>query len=206
MLSAFKHDFATVPRYMINRYILGAGFFSLTFGFIFLWSDLYKLVMRNIIGAEEMLIELSSTPLKIFTFHTCAVTVRCILSGILIVDKETRLLYLPGPIRLCTILFVGFVLVNVFGVGGATLGLAALFSGFCAEAITVFVQFVLNVKRKMYSNHKKKISSCEIIQNVFLPLNTHAYRRTSFGDDGGNVEEEESLSMEKMEFEILSRK
>ena len=167
MLSAFKNDFATVPRYMINRYILGAGIFSLTFGFVFLWSDLYKLVMRNIIGAEDMLIELASTPLKIFTFHTCAVTVRCILSGILIVDKETRLLYLPGPIRLCTIFFVGFILLYVFGVGGATLGLAALFSGFCAEATTVFVQFVLNVKRKMHSNYRKKISCCEIVQNIF---------------------------------------
>ena len=35
MLSAFKNDVATIPRYMINRYILGAGILSLTFGFIF---------------------------------------------------------------------------------------------------------------------------------------------------------------------------
>ena len=93
---------------------------------------------------------------------------------------------MPGPVRLCTILFVGVILVYVFG-SGATLGLAAYW--WFVRKLLQFVQFVLNVKRKMYSNHKKTMSTCEIIPNVFFPLNTHAYRRTSFDDDGGNVEE-----------------
>ena len=199
MLSAFKNDVATIPRYMINRYILVAGILSLTFGFIFLWSDLYKMVMRNIIGAEEILIVLANVPLKIFTFHTCAVTIRCILSGIMIVDKETKLLYLPGPVRLCTILTVGFTLLYIFGVSGATLGVAALFSGFCGEAITVLIQFILNAKRKSKVNNNNgntSITCFEILQNVFFPANLHSYIQTaSIGEE--EEEEEEEIVLEE---------
>ena len=210
MLSAFKSDFATVPRYMINRYILGAGILSLTIGFVFLWSDLSKAVMRNIIGADESLIALADVPLKIFTFHTCAVTVRCILSGIMIVDKETKLLYLPGPVRLCTIVTVGFVLLYVFGVSGATLGVAALFSGFCGEAVTVLVQYILNAKRKSKRDKKENPTCFRILRDVFFPSSLHSYSQTSFreediavgdGDDGDAAEKKKAVLKE---VEILS--
>ena len=210
MLSAFKSDFATVPRYMINRYILGAGILSLTIGFVFLWSDLSKAVMRNIIGADESLIALADVPLKIFTFHTCAVTVRCILSGIMIVDKETKLLYLPGPVRLCSIVTVGFVLLYVFGFSGATLGVAALFSGFCGEAITVLVQYVLNAKRKSKRDKKENPTCFRILRDVFFPASLHSYSQTSFGEediavgDGDDGDAAEKKKAVLKEVEILS--
>ena len=206
MLSAFKNDFNAVPRYMINRYILGAGILSLTIGFVFLWGDLSKAVMRNIIGADESLIVLADVPLKIFTFHTCAVTVRCILSGIMIVDKETKLLYLPGPVRLCTIVTVGFTLLYLFGVSGATLGVAALFSGFCGEAITVLVQYVLNAKRKSKRDKKENPTCFRILRDIFFPVSLHSYSQTSSGEDiavGDDDAVEEKKVVVLKEVEIL---
>ena len=82
--------------------------------------------------------------------------------------------------------------------------------GFCGEAITVLVQYVLNAKRKSKRDKKENPTCFRILRDVFFPSSLHSYSQTSFreediavgdGDDGDAAEKKKAVLKE---VEILS--
>jgi hypothetical protein len=124
-------------RYYIQRFAVGCAFVSLAMMITLFWTPLRGVILRDWIGVPEELIPLAYIPLHLFAGFSIAVTVRAYYHGIGIVERRTGALAPSAPARLAAIIITLLVL-PLFGVAGATMGIAALLAGFTMEALVVW--------------------------------------------------------------------
>lgn len=135
LASAFREEADSLHH--IRRFIAGCALLSaLIMGLLF-WTGLRDLILLRLIGLEPLLAAMSRTPLHLFTAFSVVVAIRAYYHGLGLVERRTAALAPSAPLRLAAI-WSTLVVLPFFAVSGATLGVAALFSGFLAEAITVW--------------------------------------------------------------------
>lgn len=132
--------FKQVPDHLryIRRFAGGCGLLSFAIMVLMFWTPLRDIILLDWIGIGPELAVRCATPLFLFTFFPLAVMVRGYVNGIALVEHRTRALAPSAPSRIGIILAVLVVLPGV-GIDGATLGVAALLSGFVLEATVVWV-------------------------------------------------------------------
>ena len=127
----------------VKRFIPTAVLVSFGTGFIFLWSPSNgygALAIMTGFGADSDLVERCIVPLRIFSFFCFAVGLRNYFTALAILYKKTGPLAWSGPVRVTILVTMGWGVLNAgFNLTGGTLGIAALFSGFIAEATTVVI-------------------------------------------------------------------
>ena len=147
-LKGIASVFMDVPGSLvqIKRFIRASIIISFILGFIFLWSDakngIGALRLLTSLGADEHLVERCILPLRIFSFFCFAVGLRNYFTSLAVLHKSTTSLAYSGPARVAVLVLMGWFVLGENGIGhlkGGTLGIAALFSGFITEALTVAI-------------------------------------------------------------------
>ena len=93
-------------------------------------------MLEDLIGVTSQIAMLCVTPLCIFTFFPLPVSVRTYYHGRGLVLRRTEAMAPSGPARVAAA-WLALIVLGMTPVAGATRGIAALFCGFCAEALTV---------------------------------------------------------------------
>jgi hypothetical protein len=101
------------------------------------WTPLRDTILITWIGLSPELATDATAPLRIFSFFPLPVAVRGYFHGVGLLERRTRAMAPSGPTRIVAIL-IALVVMPLFGVQGATLGVAALFTGFMFEALMVW--------------------------------------------------------------------
>lgn len=122
----------------IRRFIVGCAVVSLGVMFLLFWTPLRSYILETMIGLDHDLADRARVPLAIFTFFALPVIVRAYCHGIGLLEHRTQALAPSAPARIIAIL-TALVVLPIFGFHGATLGIAALCSGFLVEALIVWV-------------------------------------------------------------------
>ena len=102
------------------------------------WTPLRGYLLEDLIGIGPELARRCATPLFLFSFFPLVVMIRAFLNGVALVEHRTRALAPSGLARIGIILAMLTVL-PIAGVYGATLGVAALLSGFALEVVVVWL-------------------------------------------------------------------
>ena len=152
----------------VKRFIPSVVMLSFAFGCIFLWSPLDSgigaLALMSSFGADLNLIEHCIVPLRIFSFFCFAVGTRNYFTALAVLYKKTGPLAYSGPVRVTVLVIMGWgVLSAGLKLTGGTLGIAALFSGFVAEATTVVICTQCCCSRSRSSNKQDERSRHEIV-------------------------------------------
>jgi hypothetical protein len=124
-------------RHYIRRFAIGCGFASLAMMFLFFWTPLRDIILRDWIGVPAELIPLAFVPLHLFAGFSIVVTVRAYYHGIGIVERRTGALAPSAPARIAAIV-ITLIILPWFNASGATMGVAALLAGFAIEALVVW--------------------------------------------------------------------
>lgn len=135
LASAFREE-ANSLQY-IRRFALGCTLVSLTMMFLCFWTPLREWILGDLVGLSPELVALSRVPLYIYTAYTIAVAIRAYYQGIALAERRTPVLAPSAPTRLAAI-WVSLLVLPLFGINGAILGITALFFGFAIEAATVW--------------------------------------------------------------------
>ncbi len=135
LASAFRAEGASL--YHIRRFTIGCAVLSMLLMVLLFWTPLRDVILTRLIGLNPLLAAMSHTPLYLFTAFSVVVAIRAYYHGVGLVERRTAALAPSAPLRLLAI-WGTLVVLPLFAVSGATLGVAALFSGFLAEAITVW--------------------------------------------------------------------
>ena len=122
----------------IRRFAVGCGLLSFGIMVVMFWTPLRGFLLEELIGIGPGLAERCALPLFLFSFFPLVVMIRAFLNGVALVEHRTRALAPSGPARIGIILAMLTVL-PVAGVHGATLGIAALLSGFTLEVTVVWL-------------------------------------------------------------------
>jgi len=122
----------------IRRFALVCGFGVFATMVALFWTPLRDLILGTWIGVSEALIPYCRVPLALFAFFPLTVMVRAYLHGVGLVEHRTKALVPSGPARIGAIL-IALLAFSFTNVHGATRGVAALLSGFTAEAIVVWL-------------------------------------------------------------------
>jgi len=132
--------FKQIPGHLrhIRRFAGGCGLLSFAIMALVFWTSLRDILLLELIGIGPGLADRCATPLFLFSFFPLAVMVRGYVNGIALVEHRTRALAPSAPSRIGIILAV-LVLFPGLGIGGATLGVTALLSGFALEAAVVWI-------------------------------------------------------------------
>jgi hypothetical protein len=133
--TAFRNEENSLHH--IRRFTAGCGLLSFGTMLVLYWTPLREVILLRWIGVTPELAELSRIPLYIFSFFSFVVAARAYLHGIGLVERRTRAMVLSAPARLAAI-FLTLVGLPLLGIQGATLGVAALFAGFCVETVAVW--------------------------------------------------------------------
>ena len=134
--AAFRHV-ENGLRY-IRRFAGVCGMVSFGIMVLMFWTPLRIYILEELIAIESNLADLCAMPLFLFSFFPLAVMVRAYLNGVALVEHRTRALAPSAPARIGIILVVLMALSGT-GIHGATLGVAALLSGFVLEATVVWL-------------------------------------------------------------------
>lgn len=132
---AFKDKADSLSQ--LRRFVFGCGLLSFGTMIILFWTPLRSYILEQLLGLDPYLAALCAAPLVIFSFFPPAVMVRAYLHGIGLLEHRTRALAPSGPLRIGAIL-AALTILPLLGVYGATLGVAALLSGFVIEALVVW--------------------------------------------------------------------
>ncbi len=132
---AFRDKAGTLTS--IRRFAVGCGAFSFSMMILFFWTPLRTYILETLIGLEPNLAARCAIPLLIFTCFPPAVITRAYCHGIGLLEHRTRAMAPSGFSRISAILLM-LIILSQFEISGATRGIAALFSGFAAEAIAVW--------------------------------------------------------------------
>lgn len=124
-------------RGRIRRFTVACGLVSLAMMVLLFWTPLRDVILEQWIGVPHELAMGARLPLFLFTFFSFAVTARAYYHGIGLAERRTQALAPSAPARLVAILLT-LTLLPRLGVSGATLGVAALLSGFSGEALVVW--------------------------------------------------------------------
>ncbi len=121
----------------IRRFAVGCCALSLSVMVILFWTPVSTYILETLIGLDPDLAAQARVPLIIFSFFPLAVTVRAYLHGIGLLEHRTKAMAPSAPARIGAIL-AAMIILPTFGVHGATLGVAALYSGFVVETLVVW--------------------------------------------------------------------
>jgi hypothetical protein len=135
LASAFRDE--PDSRIRIRRFAVACGLVSLAMMVVLFWTPLRTVILERWIGAPPELAAQARLPLYLFAGFSFAVTVRAYYHGIALVERRTQSLAPSAPARLAAIIGA-LVLLPWAGITGATLGVAALLSGFTVEAVVVW--------------------------------------------------------------------
>ncbi len=124
-------------RHYIQRFAVGCGLVSIAIMVIFFWTPLRNVILLDWIGVPSELVPLATIPLYLFAGFSVGVSVRAYYQGIGIVERRTSALAPSAPARLAAIVLT-LIILPLFGVDGATMGVAALLAGFAIEALVVW--------------------------------------------------------------------
>jgi hypothetical protein len=124
-------------RKRIRSFTIACGAVSLAMMVLLFWTPLRDVILEQWIGVPPDLAARARLPLYLFTFFSFAVTARAYYHGIGLAERRTQALAPSAPARLVAILST-LMLLPWVGVTGATLGVAALLSGFTGEALVVW--------------------------------------------------------------------
>ncbi len=132
-LTATFHDEHGV--HPIRRFVAGCGLLSFTVMLILFWTPLQRPILQNLIGLDASLLEASRVPLMLFAFFPLAVAPRSYFHGIGFIQHRTKAMAPSAPARVLSIL----VALLLLPLEGATLGVAALLTGFVMETAVVWI-------------------------------------------------------------------
>jgi hypothetical protein len=135
LASAFREEPGS--RDAIRRFAIGCGVVSVAMMVGLFWTPLRDVILQDWIGAPPELVEGARVPLLLYTLFSLSVTVRAYYHGIGLVERRTQAMAPSAPARLVAIVTT-LVALPFVGITGATLGVAALLSGFCVEATVVW--------------------------------------------------------------------
>lgn len=124
-------------RDIIRRFAIGCALVSFAMMVTLFWTPLRQVILEDWIGVPPDLATQARVPLMFFAGFSAVVTARAYYHGIGLVERRTRSLAPSAPARLAAIL-TALVVLPWVGVTGATLGIAALLSGFGLEAAVVW--------------------------------------------------------------------
>lgn len=130
-----QRDLALVRQRDTPRLIACAMLVSLTLGITLTASGAYAYVLIHLNRTPHTLLAATKIPFAIFTIFAFPVALRAALVGRATARKETHLMRFNGPARLLAVLLASLLLPAELG--GAGVGVGALFAGFCAEALTL---------------------------------------------------------------------
>ena len=119
------------------RYAYWCGLVASAICILFFWTPLRTVLLEQVIGLTPALAELSRVPLQIYTFFPFVVVHRAHFHSIAFMERHTLPMAVGAPMRTGAIL-VALLILPLFGVQGATLGVAALLSGFTSETVTIW--------------------------------------------------------------------
>ncbi len=145
-LKGIAAAFMDVPGSLafVKRFIPMCVAFSFFLGLVFLWppadSGFGALALLKALGADAELVSACVVPLRIFSFFCLAVGVRNFKTAMCVLEKRTWPLSFTGPIRVTFMCVMGWGVLHAgAGLDGGVLGISALFSGFCAEALSCYL-------------------------------------------------------------------
>ena len=133
--SAFKEVGDSL--YSIRRFAAGCGLVSFGLMVGLFWTPVRDIILGTFIGVEAELASQAAVPLIIFSCFPFAVATRAYLHGVCLLERRTKAMAPSAPSRIGAILMM-LTLLPLLGVHGATLGVAALFSGFVGETLVVW--------------------------------------------------------------------
>jgi hypothetical protein len=121
----------------IRRFAVGCGLVSFGSMVVLFWTPLRETILETLIGVEPDLAARAGMPLLVFSFFPLAVMVRAYVHGVGLLEHRTRALAPSAPSRIVAIL-IALSILPVFGILGATRGVAALLAGFACETVVVW--------------------------------------------------------------------
>jgi len=122
----------------ILKFTIGCGLVSFGMMVLLYWvPPLRRYILQSLIGLDAHLAQLSAVPLMIFAFFPLAVMLRAYLHGVGLLEHRTKAMAPSAPSRIGAIL-AALIILPLFGVEGATLGVAALYNGFLIETLVVW--------------------------------------------------------------------
>ena len=133
--TAFKEEKDSLIR--VRRFALACGLAVFASMLALYWTPLSATILRAWIGVDDVLAARARVPLMIFAFFPLVVMVRAYLHGVGLLEHRTRALAPSGPVRIGAIL-VALILLSATPAYGATVGVAALLSGFVLETVAVW--------------------------------------------------------------------
>lgn len=138
-LRSLAPAFQEEPGYdrVVRRFAAGCGAMGLLMASVLFWIPSVRTwILEDLIGVTPEIALLCVAPLYIYTFFPLAVSIRTYYHGQALVLRRTKALAPSGPARVAAA-WVMLLVLGTTSVAGATMGIAALFCGFCAEALTV---------------------------------------------------------------------
>jgi len=144
-LKGIAAAFMDVPGSLVyvKRFIPMCVAFSFFLGLVFLWppaDSVGALALLSALGADAELVSACVVPLRIFSFFCLTVGIRNLKTAMCVLEKRTWPLAFTGPIRVTFMCVMGWAVLHAgAGLEGGVLGVAALFSGFCAEALSCYL-------------------------------------------------------------------
>jgi hypothetical protein len=121
----------------IRRFAEGCGLVSFGVMVALFWTPLQEYILGTLIGLEASLAAQARIPLVIFSFFPLVVMIRAYFHGIGLLEHRTKAMAPSAPSRIGAVLVTLNVL-PLLGIHGATLGVAALYSGFVFETLVVW--------------------------------------------------------------------
>jgi len=121
----------------VRRFMVLCGLLSISISLTLFWTPVRDLLLVQLVGVDSEFAAQSYIPLQIFVIFSPVVAFRAWLHGLAYWKRRTRVMAPSGPARLAAILLALLVL-PLFGLHGATLGVAALLAGFTGETAMVW--------------------------------------------------------------------
>lgn len=135
LMPPFYSELRSYRPFLVYAYWCGLVAFAICL--LLFWTPLRTVLLEQVIGLTPALAELSRVPLQIYTFFPFVVVYRAYFHSIAFMERHTLPMAFAAPMRTGAIL-VGLLILPLFGVQGATLGVASLLAGFTSETVTVW--------------------------------------------------------------------
>ena len=128
--AAFRDDADSLAY--IRRFTAWCGVLGVALMGVVCWTPVLDFILVRLIGLESAVAAASRMPLLIYSFLPLVMTPRSYLHGLAFMQHRTRALVPSSPSRVGTTVLILLAL-PFWGVEGATLAVAAVFSGLVVE-------------------------------------------------------------------------
>ncbi len=123
----------------IRRFNGAAGLISLALSMLLYWTPLRNGILESLLELEADFAARCIPPLMLFAAYSPVVAVRSYMHGIGLVERRTSAMMPSAPVRLLAIM-IALVVLPVWGLYGALLGVATLLCGFAMETLILVVR------------------------------------------------------------------